>query len=302
MITNSRTYAALDHRATRQSFLRIQFGHTWLALACCFASLLTCLVVTTETASGEGKSTATVGMQAHIEQLVLPGSELESKPHEDRRTPIVIRITGAFAHGDSFSYDMTYYGLDPGEYNLVDYLQRKDGSSTGDLQEIKVTITSVLPTGQVEPNSLATQEADDLGGYRMQWIIGSVIWVAVLLLLLFGGRRKSATSSAGDARPKTLADRLRPTVEQAIAGDIEADKLAELERMLVAFWRRRLELESMTAAEAIVVLRKHEDAGMMLRQLEQWLHRPGGDESIDVAELLKPYRNLPPDALKPAPN
>ena len=35
---------------------------------------------------------ATVGMPAKIEQLVLPGTELEATPIEDRRSPLVLRI------------------------------------------------------------------------------------------------------------------------------------------------------------------------------------------------------------------
>ena len=44
------------------------------------------------TATSAPRSTSTVGMPAKIEQLVLPGTELEAKPIEDRRAPFVVRI------------------------------------------------------------------------------------------------------------------------------------------------------------------------------------------------------------------
>ena len=39
------------------------------------------------------------------------------------------------------------------------------------------------------------------------------------------------------------------------------------------------------------------DAGPLLGQLETWLHQPGSHDPVDVAELLRPYRDLPPDAV-----
>src|SRR5260370_19079993 len=56
------------------------------------------------------RSTSTVGMPAKIEQLVLPGTELEAKPIEDRRAPVVVRIVNAYPHGSPFRYDIFYYG------------------------------------------------------------------------------------------------------------------------------------------------------------------------------------------------
>ena len=53
----------------------------------------------------------------------------------------------------------------------------------------------------------------------------------------------------------------------------------------------------MKAAEAIGVLRDHEEAGGLLRQLELWLHRRDHNDSVDVAALLKPYQDVPADAL-----
>jgi hypothetical protein len=55
-------------------------------------------------------------------------------------------------------------------------------------------------------------------------------------------------------------------------------------------------------------MKNHEEAGPLLRRLEDWLHRPGGAaEPVDVAALLKPYQTIvadPPeegDAIAAAP-
>jgi hypothetical protein len=38
-------------------------------------------------------------MPARIDQLVVPGTELEVRPIDDRRAPLVVRIVEAYPHG-----------------------------------------------------------------------------------------------------------------------------------------------------------------------------------------------------------
>ena len=111
-------------------------------------------------------------MPGKIDQLVLPGTELEVKPLEDRRAPLVLRIAEAYPHGSAFRYDLVYYGLEPGDYDLRNYLRRKDGSALGELPPIPVKVDPVLPPGQVEPNPLALERSPSLGGYRLLLAIG----------------------------------------------------------------------------------------------------------------------------------
>ena len=49
----------------------------------------------------------------------------------------------------------------------------------------------------------------------------------------------------------TLADRLRPLVDAAVAGALSAGQHAELERLLIGYWRRRLNLEQAAPAKFI---------------------------------------------------
>jgi len=238
-------------------------------------------------------------MPARLEQVVLPGSELVVKAI-DSQGPVVLRIVESFPHGSDFRYDIEYYGLEPGEWNLSEYLERKDGRSAEALPELTVTISSQLPPGQVEPNALQTEKVRGLGGYQIALIAGGVLWSAGLIAILFAGRKKEDHDSEARARQATLADRLQPVVEQAINGELPGDRLAELEMMLVAFWRKRLKLEDQAAAEVIPQLRSHSSAGPLLRQLEAWLHQPKSNAEIHLAALLEPYRNLPPDALDEA--
>lgn len=273
-----------------------------LFLACLLANsaMPSSVLVAQETPKADGSHTSTVGMPARLEQIVLPGSELVAKPIESQPA-VVLRIVESWPHGSDFRYDIEYYGLEPGTWNLSDFLERKDGSATDGLPVVNVEIKTLLPPGQVEPGPLEADTVRGLGGYQIALILGGIVWGAGLVAILFAGRGKANTGEASGPVPTSLADRLRPVVQQAIAGNLSNARLAELELMLVAFWRKRLGIEQADAAEVIPRLRTHAEAGPLLRQLEVWLHQPrSSGRDVNVAGLLEPYRNLPADALDEA--
>ena len=241
----------------------------------------------------------TVGMPAKIEQLVLPGSELEAKPIEDRRTPVVLRIVNSYVHGSAFRYDIVYYGLEPGEFDLKDSVRRKDGSPITDLPSIPVKIEPVLPPGQIEPHRLALAPSPYLGGYRLLLVAGALVWTAGLVAILLAGRRKRDQAILAAIKPVTLADRLKPLVEKALAGTLNQGQHAELERLLIGYWRKRLKLERCAPAEFMPLLRDHDEAGPLFLRLEDWLHRPAGTaEPVDLSALLEPYQSVAADSLE----
>jgi hypothetical protein len=240
-----------------------------------------------------------VGVPVSMDQLVLPGGEVEPIPVTDK-TPVIVRIDRVFPHGSAFRYDLVYYGLEPGEFDLSQFLKRKDGSSAADLPAVPIQITSVLPPGQVEPSSLTFGTLPWLGGYRGLMILVSVLWIAGLIWLLWPKRKRAAARQI-ESGPATisLADRLRPLVSDAMAGRLPPERLAELERALIVCWRRRLGLTEAAPAEALAKLRQHPEASPLMNQLEIWLHRPPGGEAVDINALLKPYQNIAADEMGP---
>lgn len=269
--------------------------------AICFVCLLLAAALPCALRAAENRRSSSVGMPARIDGLVLPGSELEVKPLANRKSPVVLRIVNVYPHGTAFRYDLEWYGLDPGRFDLKDSLRRKDGSATTDLPSIPVEVQVLLPPGQVEPNDLKSKGTPALGGYRLVLAGAIVLWVVGLLAILLVGRRKQRDVTASAARPPTAAERLRPLVEQAMHGTLSNTQRAELERTLLAFWRHRLSLDERRPVEAMALLRAHADAGPLLNQLEAWLHRPGNGEAVDLAALLRPYHDLPGDALEVRP-
>jgi hypothetical protein len=239
-------------------------------------------------AQGHDQREAAVGMRARIDQLVLPGSELVVAA-ADRKAPVVVRVLATWPHGELFRYDLEWCGLVPGKHDLAKYLARKDGSSVAELPPIPVTVTGVLGKGVVEATDIAPEPAERLGGYRALQIAAAVAWGAGLLAILFVGRRWRRATVAAAAAP-SLADRMRPLVEAVASGRADDAGKAELERLIVAFWRARLDLRDAKAAAAIVAIREHAEAGVLLRQVEAWLHQPVPPADFDVAALLQPYR------------
>jgi len=254
------------------------------------------LVLIAATVTGQEKYRSAVGMSMRIEQIVLPGSELVAMPLDETNRPIVLRVTGVFSHGTDYRYDLEFYGLVPGAFNLCDYLKRKDGSATGELPPLTVEIQTNLPQGQIEPSVLQSNSGPGVGGYRRVIMVSVFVWLIGLALILFWGRKKNLEDRVSSG-PPSVADLLRPLVEEAMAGQMSDSRLAQLERALVVLWRKQLNLDDTKAEDAIVVLREHDQAGVLLRQLETWLHCPGGEQDVDIAVILAPYQNLPADEL-----
>jgi hypothetical protein len=241
--------------------------------------------------------TSPVGLPVWIRDLVIPGPELQAAP-VDTATPVIVRVAAVWPHGDALRYDLEVYGLDPGRHDLADHLARKDGSPVvvAGMPDLSLQVDSVLAEGQVQPSRPPITDPPAVGGYGSLVAIGGALWVAGLVALLAWGRRRKVAEEAPVAQPLTVADRLRPLVDRAMAGTLGTTERAELERTLIAFWRQRKGLDETSAVTALTTLRDDDEAGPLLRQLESWLHRPSPSEAVDVAALLRPYQQpLTPD-------
>ena len=243
------------------------------------------------TVDEETEYTSKVGYPGLVGNLLIPGPLLAAKPIENREQPIVLRILAIYAHGDDHRYDIEYVGLDPGVYDLTDYLQRDDGEPMNELQPISVRIETGLPPGQVEPNEISPRDTWFGSYYLATLVVGGVIWVLGLFAILFAGRYSYGRPTQED-KVVTVADRLKPLVDHAVAGDITVSQQAELERVLVAFWRKKLKLAHLPADRLRKELREHPEASVLLGQIDSWLHQPDADASVNVEDVLQPYQSL----------
>lgn len=232
-----------------------------------------------------------VGMTGRLEQLVLPGTRLQAKPLADD-TPMVVRIAEVNPHGELMRYTIEYWGMEPGRYDLGDFVQREDGSTTDDLPRIPVEIESVMVVDNGHLNTLEKTAVPWIGGYRMLLILGGILWLlgSCAIFLLWRKPKPKPITGKESGPPLTWADKLLPLLEKSKQGHLSPAEQASVERLLVAFWRDRLKLNQLPAAEALQRIKEDEQAGQLLNQLENWLHSPNPDHSVDLPQLLKPYQ------------
>src|SRR5664279_2863147 len=107
-----------DVKSTREHRC-LAIVQTFAGIACC--AILCCDIVRAadapQTAEPPKLQSSTVGLPVDVKQIVLPGTELESTPWDDK-SPVVVRIIEVYPHGDAFRYDLSYQGLEPGDYDL----------------------------------------------------------------------------------------------------------------------------------------------------------------------------------------
>lgn len=234
--------------------------------------------------------TPTVGAPGFIEDLVLPGTELTGKPINDK-DPIIVRVVKAIKHGDGFRYEIRFQGLEAGKFDLSQWLIRKDGSEAKGLPAIDIEIKSLLPPGQITPNELEEGWIPQLGGYRRIATAIAILWAIILLGLIFI-RPKTKQAEQIHEKQASLAELLFALLGKAQNNQVSPGQYAELERMLVGMWRRKLGLEQLPVDEALRKIRDHEQAGPLIRQLERWMHSPKRDQNLDLAALVEPYQQM----------
>jgi hypothetical protein len=169
-------------------------------------------------AVNRNSSIPTVGLEGRVE-VVLPGTMLEARPVE-HKAKLVLRIAETSPLDKAIWYDLRYIGMVPGRYDLRGYLMRSDGSSTNDLPAIPVTIAPLLPekhNGQlIEPPGSMLRR---LGGYKALMIAAAALWALMFIPLIWRKRQRIA-QAATPPRDPTLAERMRPLVEQAAHGTL----------------------------------------------------------------------------------
>lgn len=234
----------------------------------------------------------TVGLEGHA-VVELPRRDYQVKPVDDR-SELILRIENVAPAGKNFAYDFYYIGLESHTYDLANYLLRADGEAATELSNITIRVGSILPK---EHDGKLVESVRSpfpwLGGYRAALVIAAVAWVAGLVWYVVSTRKKFVPPPPPPPPPPTLAERMRPLVEAAAAGKLSADGQAQLERMLLGYWREKLNLAAdLPMSESLTKLKSHAEAGPLVRALEAWLHSPRGATAEEVTNLLEPYSHV----------
>jgi hypothetical protein len=234
-----------------------------------------------------------VGFPVLIEQVIIRGGEVEPIPIRDRDQPVIVRVVEVFPHGTDWRYDLEVQVLEPGEFDVAKFLQRKNEDDSQPIDPILVQTTTLL-NSSVEPTELPPRKTGFKHYYLPILVCAGGLWLAGLLWILFYGRGKTRRVAI-QHKPISLSDRLKPLIEAAIVGEISTEQQAELERLLTSFWSNRLRLGHLPASQLREALRNHSEAGKLLQRLDEWLYQPQPDRATasELSKLLEPYRSIP---------
>ena len=231
-----------------------------------------------------------IGQPLVLNDVYIPGGEVKPAPRHDREPSLVVRLLEVKPAQDGFRYDFEIQGLDAGTHDLAKYLVPVDPATPPRFPEISVEITAKLPEVKL-PEVIPAGEMPSPGGYRKTMVILGAVWLAGLAGIIFWRKKTKATTDLAMEEP-TVADRLKPLLDAASRGELDAAGRASLERLLIGHWRARLpEIASLSTAEAMVELRTHPEASPLVLELERWLHaRNSRVSAAELDPLLAPYR------------
>ncbi|TWU45711.1 hypothetical protein Q31b_08870 [Novipirellula aureliae] len=233
-----------------------------------------------------------------------PSGTLQAMPNQKMDAEVLVRVERVDPLNrdrqpdQPHDYTLWFFGTVAGDYDLSRLVVKHDGSPLTDadaLPTMPVKVVSDLPPDR----GTSLYEIDDPilrapRGYRAILLTFALLWacVPVVWVLSRWWSRRPESPSIVQYKP-TLSDRLRPLIQQASRGELTVQQQGQLELLLYAYWRQRLGLSD-SVVGALPVLRRHHEAGHLLRTLEGWLH---ADESarIDldadaIESLLAPYQ------------
>ena len=245
-----------------------------------------------------GQDVPGVGSDLGLEglaELVLPRPDYVAQPF-DERAELGVRIGGVEPAGEGrWKYRIYYMGMEGGNYVLADWLTLPGGGRDAGLEGISLRVDAHLPAdhdGRLEAQ--VPGRFPFLGGYRaLLWVAGGV-GVGGVAAYAWVFRRRAVEVADHEAGGEAgYAERLRPLVMAAAAGELGLAERTLLERLVMGYWREELQLGGCRVPEALERVKAHPQAGGLLRALEDWLHRPGGGSAAEVDAMLDLYRRLP---------
>ncbi|MDB6152210.1 MAG: hypothetical protein JWL90_663 [Chthoniobacteraceae bacterium] len=210
-----------------------------------------------------------------------------------------VRIARVTEQAGSRVYDVRYIANRAGTFDLKDYLASEDGRQLDGLPSFKFQGDPKL-SKELDARIQETEKVHvDVGGHYYATLAGlAVFWIVWLLLLLFYGRPKRPKPAPDAPSEPTLAELLRSLLLQLEAGTLDADGKASMEMLILRHWREELALGGIPMNAALDAIKNDGKTGSLLRQLQDWLHRPGSTVGReDIAAFMAPYTI---EAQKPA--
>lgn len=236
---------------------------------------------------GARQQVPTVGMEASV-WVTVPGPTLEvvALPED---APLRVAIATAEAADGATRYQLRYTGLVAEDFDLARYLRRIDGSTHTPIPPIRIVVAPLLRPGELLDVVLPAQPRERRPVADRTWLYAALVgWVSLLVIVLWWRRRQRSIAPAPHRATEAFAE-LRSLAALAAEGRVTEEGRARLERLLIGYWRARLDLGDSPPADALRRLLRHEDSGPVLRAVRDWAHHPDRPTPAELASLLREY-------------
>jgi hypothetical protein len=225
----------------------------------------------------------------HAVTITYSGAELMVQPYRFG-VPVNLRIAKVTEANGVRTYDIRYMLNTGGEFDITEYLATKDGSALTDLPQFNVMGLEHLSQNMDQRIEQVEAMGIDIWHYYYQ-CMGAVVglWIIWLLLLIFWGREKPEVVE--DAAPvETFYDVLGAFLRQIESKSIDDKGKAQLEMLLINWWRDQLGYADLEMHEAMRRIGSDSASAAAFNKIQQWLHNPKNSVSVD--ELLESLRPL----------
>lgn len=248
----------------------------WLTLLALFAMLET-KSATAQTA--DRIPPPTIGRASILAGVNIRGARVVAGRSRDDSAPLIVRIVRCEPAPDGFTYDLEYYGLEAGDYDLAEYLAFADKSANANIPSIPVAIvSSFAKTPELDMRKTEFRNIARTRLYSALWWGFVALWcVGLIAILAF--RPAGESSSVAPAAELTAWEKLKQRIECGTTDELTIAEKAEIERLAYVVLCQR-EFAGMETSLAVQHLRQAPNARAAIQEFEQWLHVPNGG-SID---------------------
>jgi hypothetical protein len=225
----------------------------------------------------------------HAVTIAYSGPELTVAPYKFG-VPVNVRIAEVIENDGIRTYDIRYMLNTGGEFNIIEYLTTKDGSSTEELPSF--TVRGIESLSQQMDQRIETIEESGIQIWHYYYETMTAIialWIACLFLLIFWKRDKPKAALEVESAP-SFYELMGSFLDQIEKKTIDDKTKAEMEMLVIRWWRDQLGYSDLEMREVMRRLREDKNASTAFTRLQEWIHNP--KHSVNLEELLESLRPL----------
>lgn len=201
----------------------------------------------------------------------------------DEKSPALVREINTIKTEKGFKYEIDFIGMEPGNYNVIDFMRDRNNNTPSGYKEIKVSIDTTLEEsfkGQLSEVKLETESPSIW--YTKVNVAFFVLWVIILLVIIFYKKKTDEkTEEEQKVYVPTAADKLITILEEPNSSTKE--RWQKIEGLLITHFCENQQEDSMH--ERFMNLKKDSSVGPIIKLLEIYLHAPDGSERVSFDEL-----------------